>query len=50
MDEELKVEILEKNGNGQGDSNKIVNRNAQVHTDRAYSFASIIIFCNHYQK
>ena len=35
MDEELKVEILEKNGNGQGDSNRIVNRNTQVHTERA---------------
>ena len=31
MDEELKVEILEKNGNGQGDSSKIVNRNTQVY-------------------
>ena len=30
MDEELKVEILEKNGNDQGDSNRIVNRNTQV--------------------
>ena len=32
MDEELKVGILEKNGNGQGDSNRIVNRNTQVHS------------------
>ena len=30
MDEELKVGILEKNGNAQGDSSKIVNRNTQV--------------------
>ena len=30
MDEELKVGILERNGNGQGDSSKILNRNTQV--------------------
>ena len=32
MDEELKIGILEKNGNGQDNSNKIVNKNTQVKT------------------
>ena len=49
MDEELKIGILEKNGNAQGDSSKIVNRNTQVQfvdlLKLDFSFLEISVYC-----